>query len=209
MKDIFSINPEFNKDSYTIYICGVGGQGIIKISTIIGDAAINEGKNIVMSEIHGMSQRGGTVSTELKIGNYKSSLIENSQADMILGFEPVEVVRSLNKANSKTKILFNKNPIIPSNISSQKNTYPDINEIIAILNNNYENVYPIDANFLAKEAGNILSLNMVLLGAATADETFPLSKNNIISAMKDNLKSKFHDMNVQAIEKGFKAIKSL
>jgi indolepyruvate ferredoxin oxidoreductase beta subunit len=209
MGDIFSINSEFNEDSYTIYICGVGGQGIIKISTIIGDAAINEGKNIVMSEIHGMSQRGGVVSTELKIGKYKSSLIENSQSDMIIGFEPFEVVRSLNKANSKTKILFNTNPIIPPNISSQKNTYPDVNDIIAILNNNYEKVYPIDADFLAKEAGNILSLNMVLLGAATSDETFPLSKDSIILAMRDNLKPKFHDMNIQAIENGFKAIKSL
>ncbi|MDR3291472.1 MAG: indolepyruvate oxidoreductase subunit beta [Methanobrevibacter sp.] len=207
-KDIYSKNPEFCKNSYTIYICGVGGQGIIKTSTIIGNGAMNEKMNVVMSEIHGMSQRGGAVSTELKIGNYKSSLIEEFNADMIIGFEPIEVVRSLNKANINTKILFNTTPIIPSNITSQKNNYPDIKEIIAILKENYNYIYPINGDQLAKESGDLLTLNMVLLGAATADKTFPISKNKIISSMKDNLKPKLHDMNIEAIEKGYEKIKS-
>ena len=64
-----------SQDNYSIYVCGVGGQGIIKTSTIIGEAVMNEGYNVVMSEIHGMSQRGGSVSTELKIGNFKSSIL--------------------------------------------------------------------------------------------------------------------------------------
>lgn len=209
IEDIFSKNPEFCKDSYTIYICGVGGQGIIKTSTIIGNGAINEEKNVVMSEVHGMSQRGGIVSTELKIGNYKSSLIEEFSSDMIIGFEPIEVVRNLNKANKDTKIIINTQPIIPSNISSQKNSYPDINEVIAILRENYNYVYPIDGSQLAKESGNILTLNMVLLGAATADETFPISKDNIIIAMQNNLKANFYDINAEAIEKGYEKVKSL
>ena len=77
---------------YCIYICGVGGQGIIKTSTIIGEAAMNQGLDVVMSEIHGMSQRGGSVSTELKIGGYTSSIIPNHGADMLLSFEPIETV---------------------------------------------------------------------------------------------------------------------
>ncbi|MDR2623309.1 MAG: indolepyruvate oxidoreductase subunit beta [Methanobrevibacter sp.] len=209
MKDVFSKNPEFYKDSYTIYVCGVGGQGIIKTSAIIGNGAMNEGKNVVMSEIHGMSQRGGVVSTELKIGNYKSSLIEEFGSDMIIGFEPIEVVRSLNKANKDTKILININPIIPPNIGSQKNSYPNIDETIAILKDNYNHVHTIDGNQIAKKVGSLLTLNMVLLGAATADETFPISKDNIISSMKDNLKPKAHEMNIRAIEKGYENVKSL
>ena len=67
--------------SYNIYICGVGGQGIIKTSVIIGEAAMNQGLNVVMSEIHGMSQRGGSVSTELKIGDFNSSIIPEGNAD--------------------------------------------------------------------------------------------------------------------------------
>ena len=84
---------------YNIYICGVGGQGIIKTSVIIGEAAMNQGLNVVMSEIHGMSQRGGSVSTELKIGDYNSSIIPEHGADMLLSFEPIETIRGLNKVN--------------------------------------------------------------------------------------------------------------
>ncbi|MDR1820376.1 MAG: indolepyruvate oxidoreductase subunit beta [Methanobrevibacter sp.] len=204
----FIKDEKFFNDSYTIFICGVGGQGIIKTSVIIGDAAIAEGYNVVMSEIHGMSQRGGVVSTELKIGNFKSSIIEESQADMILGFEPVEVVRSLNKGNTDTKIVFNTNPIIPPNINSQKNSYPDIGRVVKTLKDNYPYVYNIDGDKLAQEAGSIMTLNMVLLGAATGENSFPLSKESIISSMKDNLKENFHEMNLKAIEKGFGSVKS-
>ena len=86
---------------YSIYICGVGGQGIIKTSTIIGEAAMNRNLDVVMSEIHGMSQRGGSVSTELKIGGYNSSIIPNHAADMLLSFEPIETIRGLDKVNSE------------------------------------------------------------------------------------------------------------
>lgn len=83
--------------NYNIYISGVGGQGIIKTSVIIGEAAMRDGYDCVMSEIHGMSQRGGSVSTELKIGNFKSSIVEKGKADMILSFEPIEVLKLLKR----------------------------------------------------------------------------------------------------------------
>ena len=189
---------------YNIYICGVGGQGIIKTSTIIGEAAMNEGLDVTMSEIHGMSQRGGSVSTELKIGGYKSSIIPNQGADMLLSFEPIETIRGLNKVNEDTKIVYNTHPIIPS---SSKQPYPSVNKITDVLNDNFKHVLPINATELAIEAGNILSLNMVLLGAVTADDNFPLSKDTVIDAMKNNLNPKFHDLNLKAIESGFKSIK--
>ena len=165
--------------SYSIYICGVGGQGIIKTSVIIGEAAMNQGMNVVMSEIHGMSQRGGSVSTELKIGDFNSSIIPDTTADMLLSFEPIETIRGLHKVNKDSKIVYNTHPIIPS----------------------------IDATKLALDAGNVLSLNMVLLGAVTADDKFPLSKDSVIDAMKNNLHEKFHDLNLKAIESGYNSMK--
>jgi indolepyruvate ferredoxin oxidoreductase beta subunit len=199
----------FNReDSYNIYICGVGGQGIIKTSVIIGEAAMNEGYNVVMSEIHGMSQRGGVVSTELKIGDYKSSIINESDADIILSFEPVEAVRAINKANNETKIVFNTSPIVPSTLTQFNQTYPKIDDIISSLNENYNFIYPIDGEKLAIESGNILSLNMVLLGGVIANDTFPLSKESIIKSMKNNLRPRFHEMNLNAIEKGYDFVKS-
>ena len=192
------------KDSYSMYICGVGGQGIIKTSVIIGEAAMNEGYNVVMSEIHGMSQREGSVSTELKIGDYNSSILPEHSADMILSFEPIETIRGLNKANEDTKIVFNTFPLIPS---SGDKPYPNTNNLISILKENYKFVLPIDGNELAIDAGNIVSLNMVLLGAVTADDKFPISKESVIESMKNNLNPKFHDLNLKAIENGYNWIK--
>ena len=177
-----------DNNNYSIYISGVGGQGIIKTSVIIGEAAMLEGYDVVMSEIHGMSQRGGSVSTELKIGNFKSSIVEESKADLILAFEPIEVLRGLNKANKDTTLIFNTFPIVPSTLTQTGETYPEIDD---------------------KDAGSILSLNMVLLGACVANDDFPLSKETVETAMKNNLAPKFHEMNLKAIENGYNAIKDL
>lgn len=189
---------------YNIYICGVGGQGIIKTSVIIGEAAMNQGLNVVMSEIHGMSQRGGSVSTELKIGDYNSSIIPEHGADMLLSFEPIETVRGLDKVNDDTKIVFNTHHIVPA--SSDK-PYPGVGNITDVLKENFKHVLPIDGTKLAMDAGNVLALNMVLLGAVTADDKFPLSKESVIAAMKNNLKPKFHELNLKAIESGYNWIK--
>ena len=201
-------NNNSNDDvSYSIYISGVGGQGIIKTSVIIGEAAMLEGYDVVMSEIHGMSQRGGSVSTELKIGNFKSSIVEESKADLILAFEPIEVLRGLNKANKDTTLIFNTFPIVPSTLTQTGETYPEIDDIINNLKDNFDSVYPIEGNGLAVDAGSILSLNMVLLGACVANDDFPLSKETVETAMKNNLTPKFHEMNLKAIENGYNAIK--
>lgn len=190
--------------SYSIYICGVGGQGIIKTSVIIGEAAMNQGLDVVMSEIHGMSQRGGSVSTELKIGDFNSSIIPDTIADMLLSFEPIETIRGLHKVNKDSKIVYNTHPIIPS---STNEAYPSVDSITNALKENFTHVLPIDATDLALDAGNILSLNMVLLGAVTADDNFPLSKDSVIDAMKNNLHPKFHELNLKAIENGYNSIK--
>ena len=195
------------KESYNIYICGVGGQGIIKTSVVLGEAAMDEGYEVVLSEIHGMSQRGGVVSTELKIGSYKSTVIEESKADVLLAFEPIEAVRGLNKANNNTNIVFNTSPIKPSTLHQSNQSYPDTSRIIATLKDNYKNVFPIEGEKLANDAGNILSLNMVLVGSAIANDTFPLSKKAVINAMNNNFNDRFHDTNLKAFENGYEAVK--
>lgn len=207
MDNINGSSSNSDNVNYSIYISGVGGQGIIKTSVIIGEAAMLEGYDVVMSEIHGMSQRGGSVSTELKIGNFKSSIVEENKADLILAFEPIEVLRGLDKANKDTTLIFNTFPIVPSTLTQTGETYPDIDDIIKNLKDNFDSVYPVEGNGLAKDAGSILSLNMVLLGACVANDSFPLSKETVETAMKHNLAPKFHEMNLKAIENGYNAIK--
>ena len=99
--------------TYNIYICGIGGQGIIKTSIVIGQTALKEKQHVVMSEIHGMSQRGGVVSTELKIGDDESPIIQDGGADLILAFEPVEAVRALEKTNENSVVVVNTHKVLP------------------------------------------------------------------------------------------------
>lgn len=123
---------------------------------------------------------------------------------MLLSFEPIETVRGLDKVNDDTKIVFNTHPIVPA--SSDK-PYPGVGNITDVLKENFKHVLPIDGTKLAIDAGNVLALNMVLLGAVTADDKFPLSKESVIAAMKNNLKPKFHELNLKAIESGYNWIK--
>jgi indolepyruvate ferredoxin oxidoreductase beta subunit len=192
------------KKSYQIYITGVGGQGTIKTATIIGEAAMAQGLNVVMSEVHGMAQRGGTVVTELKIGDALSPLNEKYSADLLLAFEPSELLRAINVIGKDTNIIVSCSSIIPFTVSLGISKYPDINQIVERLSNKVVHLRLIDAEKIAKEAGHIIAANIVILGAALATPQFPLKKENIIESMKQNLSIKSIDMNIKALEMGFK-----
>ncbi|MCK9151241.1 indolepyruvate oxidoreductase subunit beta [Methanobacterium alcaliphilum] len=198
----------YKKPPYNVFICGVGGQGIIKTSIIIGEAAMDNGLDVVMSEIHGMAQRGGSVSTEIKIGSSKSSIIQEGTANVLLAFEPLEAVRALSKTHEETSIIINTSPIMPFNILGSEHPYPEIKTISDELNKHSNHIYALDAENMAKEAGHILSLNMVLLGGATAIPGFILNKETIIDAMGNNLPPKSMKINLKAFLKGYDAVKS-
>lgn len=192
--------------AYNIYICGIGGQGIIKTSIVIGETALNNGMEVVMSEIHGMSQRGGVVSTELKIGGDKSPIIPKGGADLILSFEPVEALRALEKTSKNSVIVTNTSPILPSTINQQDVDYPEVDRILGELETKVSELYSMDANKIALNAGHPLSMNMAMLGAATAVSSFPLNKDDIIDTMKDNLPPKSIEINLKAFEDGYNSV---
>ncbi len=193
---------------YNIYISGVGGQGIIKTSTVIGEAAMKSSMPVVMSEVHGMAQRGGGVSTELKIGDAYSPIIENGSADLLISFEPIEALRAIPKISDKTSVIVNKSPIYPFNLQKSEISYPDITATLDELKNKSKKVYALQADSIAKESGHILSMNMVMLGGAVAVKGFPLKKEIIIDSMKANLPEKSLDINMKAFEHGFDYVKS-
>ena len=193
---------------YNIYISGVGGQGIIKTSTVIGEAAMKSSMPVVMSEVHGMAQRGGGVSTELKIGDAYSPIIENGSADLLISFEPIEALRAIPKISDKTSVIVNNSPIYPFNLRKSEISYPDITATLDELKNKSKKVYALEADSIAKESGHILSMNMVMLGGAVAVKGFPLKKEIIIDSMKANLPEKSLDINMKAFEHGFDYVKS-
>ncbi|MDI9624081.1 MAG: indolepyruvate oxidoreductase subunit beta [Methanothermobacter sp.] len=192
------------KLSYDIYICGVGGQGIIKAGEIIGWAAMKEGMDVVMSEIHGMAQRGGGVSTEVRIGEAKGTIIPNSHADLMMAFEPLEALRAAEKMKKDAYMIVNLTSIPPFNISPGE--YPPVDEIITELKRFSNNVHAFDADRVALEAGHPLSMNMAILGAATATPDFPLSEDSIIESMKENLPERLFKVNLKAFKGGFMSL---
>jgi indolepyruvate ferredoxin oxidoreductase beta subunit len=145
-----------------IILAGVGGQGILSIAAVVGMAALKKGLQIKQSEVHGMSQRGGAVLSHLRISDQPiySSLIPEGEADMILSVEPMELLRYKPFLKSNGFLITNTKPV--ENIAN----YPDENSLFAEIEK-YPNRILIDADFLAKKAGNIRAANMVMLGAAS------------------------------------------
>lgn len=145
-----------------IILAGVGGQGILSIATVIGEAALRENLNIKQAEVHGMSQRGGDVQSNLRISSepIASDLIAKGCADLIISLEPMEALRYLPYLAKDGWIVTNTEPFV--NIPN----YPAIEDVNAELNK-IANVIKVDVDAIAKEAGNPRGANIVLLGACS------------------------------------------
>lgn len=189
--------------TYNVYIAGVGGQGVVRTSIIIGLACFKKGVNVVMSEIHGMAQRGGSVPAEMKIGDAYSPIIEKGGADLLISFEPAESLRAMDKLSKDTIAVINTQPIIPVTVALGTSVYLDPKMYIDELKSKLKRVVVLDAESMAREAGNILALNMVMLGASSATPGFPVEKEFLVAAMKENLPAKAIDANLRAFDMGF------
>lgn len=191
---------------YKIYLTGVGGQGIIRAATIIGEAAMKKGLKAVMSELHGMAERGGMVTTEVKIGSASSALIQKGNADLLLALEPVEALRSLEKVGPNTTAIVNSAPIIPFTVSLGISSYPEVSQIITELQGKIKNLFIIDALNLARKAGDLITLNIVMLGAAAAIPGFPVGKELLLASMKETLPASTIEVNSVAFENGYETV---
>ena len=145
-----------------IILAGVGGQGILSIATTIGTAALNAGLHLKQAEVHGMSQRGGDVSSNLRIADHEiaSDLIPYGQADLIISVEPMESLRYLPLLSPKGWLITNTKPFI--NISN----YPEMDKLMTEIEL-IDNHIALDADEIAKNLGSSKSANMVILGAAS------------------------------------------
>ena len=145
-----------------IILAGVGGQGILSIATIIGEAALHQGLKIKQAEVHGMSQRGGDVQSNLRISSdpILSDLIPLKGADIIISLEPMEALRYVPYLAPDGWIVTNSVPFV--NIPN----YPELDNVMAELSK-VKNLVMLDVDTLAKECGNARAANMVLLGAAS------------------------------------------
>lgn len=188
-----------------LVIVAVGGQGNLLASSVLGEAALLSNVPIRMSEIHGMAQRGGVVESALVFGDADSTIISDGEADLLVGFEPAETLRALGRCNSQSVVITNLAPLMPFTVNIGMGTYPDLAELQKLIRAKTEHLIAFNAAKLAAEAGNPLSVNMVLLGALTQTGVLPMSAATVKEAMQRKTKAAFLDSNLKAFDLGYAA----
>ncbi|CDD02305.1 indolepyruvate oxidoreductase subunit beta [Ruminococcus sp. CAG:382] len=183
-----------------ILIVGVGGQGTLLASKVMGKVFLDSGYDVKVSEVHGMSQRGGSVVTYVRYGDeVYSTLIDKGEADILLSFEALEAARWLPYLKKDGVVITNTQRLNPMSVVMEKATYPD--DILEKIKAAGVNPVEVDALALAEEAGSAKSVNVVLLGIAA--KHIGLDKQLWLDAVKSTVPPKTVDMNVAAFEKGY------
>ncbi len=188
-----------------VIIVAVGGQGNLLASKVLGEAALLADVPVRMSEIHGMAQRGGVVESAMVFGDAQSSIISNGEADVLVGFEPSESLRALNKCNAKTLVITNLSPLMPFTVNIGNGVYPDLDRLQELIREKTAKLIAFNASALAKEAGSIMAVNMVLLGALIQTGTLPLSADHVKEVIRTKTKKAFTTINLKAFDLGFSA----
>lgn len=184
----------------SIMIVGVGGQGTLLTSRILGDVALSTGNDVKVSEVHGMAQRGGSVVTYVKMGDkVYSPVIEKNEADIILCFEQLEALRWIDYAKKDATIIINTQRIDPMPVIIGKAEYPQ--SIIEKIKADYTNVIDVPALDIAKKCGSIKAVNVVMIGVMARHTK--TDKEVWIEAIRKIVKPQFVEMNIKAFELGF------
>ncbi|MFW6021925.1 MAG: indolepyruvate oxidoreductase subunit beta [Halanaerobiaceae bacterium] len=187
-------------DKLNIMIVGVGGQGTLLASRVIGNVALTNSFDVKMSEVHGMAQRGGSVVTNVKIADkVYSPIIEKKEADIILAFEKLEALRWIEYLKPGGKMFINDQQIDPIPVIIGKAEYPE--NILEKINDNYDNITTIDALSIARECGTIKAVNTVLIGLMARSIDIP--KKHWVESVKKMVPEKFVDVNINAFERGY------
>ncbi|QZY56350.1 indolepyruvate oxidoreductase subunit beta [Crassaminicella profunda] len=185
-----------------ILLVGVGGQGIILASKILSQGLISAGYDVKMSEVHGMAQRGGSVTTQVRFGKkVYSPIIGKGQADIVVSFEKMETLRWLDHLKIGGKVVVNDYEIPSAPILVGDAKYPE--NVISILEEKASTTV-FKAAEIAKELGNIRTMNIVMLGALT--KAMGLKDVAWEKILKNNVKEKFVDVNIQALRKGMEQV---
>ena len=190
-----------NKD---ILICGVGGQGTVLASKLIASAAMSENNIVHSAETIGMAQRGGSVTSHVRIGqNAFSPLIPDHCADLILSFEPAEAVRNLKFLKKDGAVIVNSQPIKPIT-ETLDNTGYDGSNIIEYLKQNCKTCIVVDGKYFSDNLGSSKFFNIAILGVACGANKLGLDKDSLIKQIETKVKEKFVEVNKKAFELGIK-----
>ena len=181
---------------------GVGGQGNLLASRLLGEAALSMNIPAVVSEIHGMAQRGGIVESAVLLGDITSPIVSTAEADVLIGFEPLETLRALGKCDKDTIVITNSHPLPPFTVAVGQGVYPPVEVSLKLLREKARKVIALDGNAIAEEVGNPLALNMVMLGALIGSGTIPIGADEMKKVLSTSTKKAFLESNLKAFDLG-------
>ena len=196
---------------YNLIIAGVGGQGNVLISQLIARAFIKKGYQAIVGETYGVSQRGGSVMSHVRLTKTGeiAPIIPPGKGDFVLGLEPMETLRILKTfGNPDIHAMTNVRPIAPLDVIIGTLPYPSLDGIIKSIQTLSSQAWTLDASAIALEMGNSLLTNMVMVGAMIGTEILPLTMNGFIDILRTHTNKKNLEDNVQALQKGREAVKS-
>lgn len=189
-----------------IYCTGVGGQGTLLATRLLGEAAMAAGLPVQVAETHGMAQRGGVVESTVVLGAWSSPIVSLGEADILLGFEALETFRALNRCHARSLVIANLGVNVPYTVAVGLAHYPPVERLMAIIREQVGRLVALDANALARQAGNIQAVNMVVLGALLSLGVLPFSSEDMQRVIREQTPSRFLEINLRAFALGSEAV---
>ena len=196
-------------DPLNLIICGVGGQGNILLSGMVGGAYMKKGYFATIGETFGAAQRGGAVFSAVRISKKREygPLMPEGKAHLILGLEPLETLRMVQRyANPGTVCISNTYPVVPAGVSANRETYPDPDELKNAVKALCKKAWFIDATSIALELKAPIAMNIVMVGALLGTGQLTLTEDDIKAELRENLPPDRLELNYEALARGMKAI---
>jgi indolepyruvate ferredoxin oxidoreductase beta subunit len=197
---------DLRKDPFNLIIAGVGGQGNILASQVVAQAALVENLNATIGETYGVSQRGGSVMSHIRVtaGTPLGPLMPQGEGDLLVGFEPIETLQvAMEFGNPRIRVILNPRPVYPIGVLSGDLTYPPVERILELLEHHVADLKTLPATDMAREAGEIRAMNLVMVGALAATGLLPMKKESYLQAMRDQFQGHTLEINQRAFEKGY------
>ena len=195
------------KQELEVLICGVGGQGVVLMSELLGNAAVRDGVGVKGSEALGMAQRGGSVISNIRLGSrvYAPMTMEGT-CDVMVALEPSEAIRNIGYLSASSLVILNTREVIPNTVFIGKSKYPDQEEILSRLKQVTGQVVSLDASQIAEAAGSRQSTNVVMMGALFGTGLVPIKAETAKAIIQERFAAKVAELNIKAFDLGYQEV---
>ncbi|MCJ7605863.1 MAG: indolepyruvate oxidoreductase subunit beta [Dehalococcoidales bacterium] len=191
-----------------IIICGTGGQGVVLVSELLGNAAVNGGVAVKGSEVLGMAQRGGSVFSNLRLGgDVIAPMTPEGKVDVLVAVEPSEALRNIHFLAKNSVVVLNTTTVMPYTVYLGQSGYPTSDEIVNKLRDVTDRIITMDASGLAREAGSLQAANVVMLGALFGSGLMPIDQQHAKDAIAARFNEKVAAINFKAFDMGYEYVK--